>query len=45
MSASSPDTHSTTQDKKVDVTFIVRNNRHMFFDEDGGYTTDTLRDN
>lgn len=35
---------STAQDKKVDVTFIVRDGRHIFFDEEGGYTTNALRE-
>lgn len=45
MSTSSPDAPSTTQGKKVDITFVVRDGRNMFFGENEGYTTTTLRRN
>lgn len=35
-------TSAPEQSNKVDVTFVVRNNRHAFFDEDKGYTTTTF---
>lgn len=45
MPTSSPDTSSPAQDNQVDVTFIVRNDRHIFFSEHKwGYTTDALRE-
>lgn len=44
MSTSSPDTPPLAQENKVDVTFVVRNGRHIFFDEKGGYTTNALRE-